>query len=160
MFTIPFRRFSINSRLTPENLKKRLIEIVLAPPSPILLLWQVPAGKLYSGSLSSNSFRLKRLWGHTPKNLWIPTFRGNIYPTPDGSVIVVTISLEGFDAVAIIAYHLFFLLGLFIGLRVGFELFVFILLIFALADGSGYYLGFVKGERFFVSDFNTILSKD
>ena len=100
------------------------------------------------------------LWGYGPKNLWAPTFIGVINHLPVGSDIEVTVSLEGFDAVVIIAYHLFFLTAMLIGFQVSFILFLFMFLIFALADGTGYSLSFVQGVRFFESEINSVISKD
>ncbi len=158
MLTIPFRHLIFHSELSPSKIESRLAEIVMS--SPPIFLWSVPAGKRYSGDIAYNSFSLKRLWGYGPKNLWSPTFRGVINRSPVGSDINVTVSLEGFDFIVIIAYHLFFLAVIFLGLKVSFVLFLFMFLIFALADGLGYYLSFIQGVRSFEAEIKSVLSKD
>ncbi len=158
MFSITLRHFTIHSSLAPSTIKNRLTEIVL-PHSPPLFLWKVPSGKLYYGTMSDNSFHLKSLWHHQSRNLWIPTFYGSIHHTPIGSDILIFASMEGFDAIAIIVYHLFILLMLAIGIKVGLPLFLFVLTLFSLADGLGYYMGVVRGIQFFEEEINFALSK-
>ena len=158
MPTIPIRHLRLHSELTPGEVQRRWARIVLegSRPKPGS---QIPAEKIYHGALSTQSFHLTRLRLYGTKNVWIPTFHGTIRPTPSGSDIDVTVSLEGRNVTFVLIYHLFFLMLLILSLFVGLVLCPIIFVILAIADGWGYYESFVRGVIFFETATLSALSK-
>lgn len=158
MRTIPIRHLTLHSDLTPSEAQSRLAMIVLegSRPGPGS---RMPAGKTYYGTLSTQSFHLNRFRLYGTKNVWIPTFHGTIRPTPIGTDIDVTVSLEGIHTTSVLVYHLVILVFLILGLIVSLALCLVVFLLFAIADGWGYYESFVRGVRSFESEIRSALSK-
>jgi|GEM_PF-5220453 len=159
MLTIPIRHLTLHSELTPSEAQSRLAMIVLEGSRPGLGSG-IPDGKTYYGTLSTQSFHLNRWRLYGTKNVWIPTFHGTIRPTSIGTDIDVTVSLEGRNVIFVLVYHLFILVFLILGLIVSLALCLGVLLLFAIADGWGYYESFVRGVSSFESEISSVLSKD
>jgi len=88
MSFLPFETFTITTDLTPDEVRKRLSDVI-ASPQP-LGFWS-PFGKPYEGEISGDNFAIKKI----PRlsKAMPPAVQGKIIPEAGGCQIIVEIKL-------------------------------------------------------------------
>jgi hypothetical protein len=88
---LPYERFVIETRLTPQEVAERLREV--AAPGRRLRLFRSSAGeKDFQGTVSDREFRITRVIDY--RNSFLPVVRGLIEDAPDGARIEVSMRLH------------------------------------------------------------------
>jgi hypothetical protein len=107
MSILPFENFTINTNLTPEEVKTKLSEFV-GTPQVFRNPFKRP-NEPYSGTIQDESFKITRNINY--RNSFLPVITGKIndnYPT--GSTINITMSLNPF-VIAFMSLWLFVVAG-------------------------------------------------
>ncbi len=87
---LPYQRFTITTLFSPEDVCKKLTEIV-EPPQP-LRLGRKKSEKLYQGQIGEHSFQISRIIHY--RNSFLPIIEGRIQPQRRGSQIEIQMKLN------------------------------------------------------------------
>lgn len=88
---IPYRRLSLNTRLSVEQTMSLLQESVAPVPS-ISLRWTSKATKPFEGTVSPTGFTIFRTIRY--RNSFLPILNGRFAATPTGTVITVNMTIS------------------------------------------------------------------
>jgi hypothetical protein len=98
MLTIPYSRFALRTRLTPDELAKRLVRITRRR------YWSVwsQADARFVGPITASGFKVT----YVPqgRNTYAPWLIGDVRPRPDGSDIDVRVTLHPIAALVMVAF--------------------------------------------------------
>jgi len=126
MSFLPFETFTITTDLTPDEVRKRLSDVI-ASPQP-LGFWS-PFGKPYEGEVSGDNFAIKKI----PRlsKAMPPVVQGKIIPEAGGCQIIVEIKLP-LGVTIIGTFFLVFFLVIIAGSMSGIELIFVLFLLYCL----------------------------
>ena len=95
MALLPHEDFTLRTPLSPQEVEKKLLEIV-EPKSLKDSFFRFFGGrKAYSGTVNDNKFRIKKISGFINNSFMI--IEGNIQPLLKGSSVEVKMRLQGYE---------------------------------------------------------------
>ncbi|MBO0350408.1 hypothetical protein J0895_15145 [Phormidium pseudopriestleyi FRX01] len=89
----PKQKFTITTYLSPDDVQKKLIEVVEPPPTRIQFQWK-RSDKLYRGQIGEHSFKIARIIYY--RNSFLPQIEGRINAHGRGSQIEIEMKLHRF----------------------------------------------------------------
>ncbi|HEY9838440.1 MAG TPA: hypothetical protein V6D27_16265, partial [Vampirovibrionales bacterium] len=87
----PSQRFTITTYLSPDEVQKKLIQVVDPPPQGIQFQRQ-RSEKPYQGQIGEHSFKISRIISY--RNSFLPQIEGRIQPHGRGSQIKIEMKLH------------------------------------------------------------------
>ena len=86
---LPFEELTINTELSPDEVKRRLSGVVEPPGGSGV---ESAGGKPYQGRVEGDTFKVRRVIGY--RNMFLPVVKGVIRPEADGSSIRLKMGLR------------------------------------------------------------------